>query len=285
MAAELTLSDQEFVLLRDFFHAEYGIFLGREKAYLIENRLIKLVKASGSRSYGEFYLKLKQAFAGDAIRKATVDAITTHETCWFRDRHPFVILEEKLLPQFHAELQNGRCAPLKIWSAACSTGQEPYSIALTAAGFFHKRNCPQTAALVSVLATDISTSSLETARSGRYDQKAIERGMPWAYLNGYFTKNNGHWEVAETIRRMVAFKPFNLKEPLNGLGGPFDIIFLRNVLIYFSDSFKKDLFTRLARVLSPGGHMLMGTGETTSAYTDAFDILDHQGTLYYRLKR
>lgn len=283
---ELAISDREFELLRDFIHAEYGVFLGKEKVYLVENRLVHLVRQTGSRSYGEFYLKLKQTLPEDGIRKQTIDAITTHETSWFRDRHPFVILEQKLLPELFAELQNKQRGPLKIWSAACSTGQEPYSIALTAADFFHKRQCPQGCAKqVAVLATDVSTASLATAQDGRYDQKNVERGIPWTFLNGYFSKREGQWEIAETIKQMVTFRPFNLKDPLNGLGGPFDIIFLRNVLIYFSDNFKKDLFARIVRVLRPGGWLLLGTGETTSAYTDAFDIVDHQGTLYYRLKR
>ncbi len=282
----LRIKVEEFKLLRDFIEMECGVLLGDEKAYLIENRLSKLVVKSGCRTFGEFYLRLRNAPRTDELRASVVDAITTHETLWFRDQHPFKILEACVLPEFQNAIKAGKRAGMKIWSAACATGQEPYSIAMTVLDFClrsgHKEDfCHR---LANILATDVSAAVLSVAESGRYDSNAMTRGLSPAYLDRYFRKEDNAWILDPQIKKMVTFRQFNLKDPVAGIIGPFDIIFLRNVIIYFSESFKKVLLARVASLLNPGGYLFLGTGETVGGYSGAFDLLEHEGTIFYRIK-
>lgn len=280
----LRVNHQEFMLLRDFIKEQCGIMLGDDKAYLIENRLSRPAQDAGCKSFGAYYLELKHSSRSGSLRRKLVDAISTNETSWFRDQHPFVILQECLLPQLHEEKIAGKRSGVNIWSAACSTGQEPYSIAMTILDF-SSANGPATAHLdqTKIFASDISGITLAFARAGKYDSIAIKRGLGAIHLNGYFKKEDNQWLVGDKLKTMVTFAELNLKEPFYGLIGPFDIIFLRNILIYFDDDFKKILFDRFARLLSPGGYLFLGTGETVRNYTDKFEILEHKGAIYYRV--
>lgn len=282
---KLQVTDQEFLLLREFIKEECGILLGNDKAYLIESRLSDLAKDSGCKTFGDYYLKLKHSSRSGVLRGQMVDAISTNETLWFRDQHPFEVLQECLLPQFHQEKIAGKRSGIDIWSAACSTGQEPYSIAMTILDFRPAKG-PEGAYLehTKIFASDISTTILAAAESGKYDSLAVKRGLGSRHLQRYFKENNNQWIVCDKVKEMVAFSQLNLKDPVYGIIGPFDVIFLRNVIIYFDDEFKKILFDRLARLLSPGGYMFLGTGETVNNYTDRFEILEHKKAMYYRVK-
>jgi chemotaxis protein methyltransferase CheR len=278
------LTRQEFVLLRDFIYHQIGISLKDDKMYLVENRLHDLVKEAGCKTYGEFYLKLKHTSMASDLRIKLVDAISTNETSWFRDKHPFEILKALLLPRFHEKKSTGRTR-LNIWSAACSTGQEPYSIAMTILDFgrtigFETDYSKNT----HIFATDISSTALAFARMGEYDALAMKRGINENHTSQYFTKTRNQWKIRDNVKNMVLFSDINLKEPFYPAMGPFDIIFLRNVIIYFSDELRKSLFNRLIRLLAPGGYLFLGTGETVSGYTDKFDIREHKGAIYYQLK-
>ena len=282
----LRINEQEFSLFRDFIEDACGIVLGEEKAYLIENRLSSLVQKSGCKSYGEFYLKLNHSPITDPLRTSVIDAITTHETLWFRDEYPFRIFRERLLPEFQQAIRENRRGAIHIWSAACSTGQEPYSIAMAISDFCRdsvceRRPCQDNAR---ILATDISPVVLSQAIAGQYDVSAMSRGLSSEHRNRYFRKEGEQWVLLPEIRQMVAFRQFNLKDPVVGIIGPFDIIFLRNVIIYFSEALKKTLFARAARLLNPGGYMFLGSGETVGGYTNAFEMLEHRGTIFYRMK-
>ncbi len=281
----LRVTHQEFVLLREFIKEQCGILLGDEKVYLIENRLSRPAKDAGCKTFGAYYLELKHSSRSGSLRRKLVDAISTNETSWFRDQNPFIILQECLLPQFHAEKIAGKRRGINIWSAACSTGQEPYSIAMTILDF-SSANGPATAYLnqTKIFASDISGSTLAVARAGKYDSMAIKRGLSSRHLNGYFKKEAGHWLVGDKLKTMVTFAELNLKEPFYGLIGPFDIIFLRNILIYFDDDLKKIIFDNFARLLSPGGYLFLGSGETVSNYSVKFEILEHKGAIYYRIR-
>jgi chemotaxis protein methyltransferase CheR len=280
----LQVTDSEFKLLRDLIEERCGIYLGDEKQYLIENRLASLAEGSQCSSFGEFYIRIKNSSASADLWSAVVDAVTTNETLWLRDQHPFIVLEELIFPQFGEEIQEKKRDTISIWSAACSTGQEPYSIAMTALDFYNKaggeRACREQ---VQVLATDISSAALSTAMAGKYDNGSILRGLPLEKRNRYFTKQEDFWFVAENVKQMVAFKKINLQEPFFGLGR-FDVVFLRNVIIYFSDSFKEDLLNRIARMLKPGGYLFLGAGETVHGYTSAFRVKEHNGCIFYQLK-
>ncbi len=282
----LRVNEKEFKLLRDFVEKECGVLLGDEKAYLIENRLSKLATENGCRSFGEFYMRLSKSPRTDKLRERVVDAITTHETLWLRDGHPFKILHDRILPEYQEAIQNREQNGIRIWSAACATGQEPYSIAMTALDYYRKIGLAENvcSGQINILATDVSAGILSAAEAGRYDAHAITRGLPAAHLDRYFRKRDNQWMIDDQVKRMVTFRQFNLKDPVAGIMGPFDIIFLRNVVIYFSEAFKKTLFARVAGLLNSGGYLFLGAGETVGGYSEAYDLLEHEGTIFYRIK-
>ncbi|MGC8493756.1 MAG: CheR family methyltransferase [Syntrophobacteraceae bacterium] len=278
------LTDMEFRLLRDLIYEQCGIFLAENKAYLIENRLAGLLEQSGSSTFGEFYLKVKNLPQSNRLCTLMVDAITTNETSWFRDQYPYNVLREKILPEYDRQIAEGRKRRIDIWSAACSTGQEPYSTAITVLDFY---NASKKEAVchnwVHILATDISTASLARANEGRYDSIAISRGLEQKHLQRYFAQEDKGWKIDDRVKKMVSFRHDNLKLSAQTFQ-TFDIIFLRNVMIYFSESLKRELLTRMAKLLAPNGYLFLGTGETTSGYTTLFEMVEFGKAIYYRKK-
>lgn len=282
----IRISRKEFEQLSDFIEQSCGITLGSEKAYLIENRLSTLVLEQGCKTFGELYDKLKNVSRLSPLFASMLDAITTNETLWFRDHHPFSILTEYILPLFIKELNTGVRSDIRIWSAACSTGQEPYSIAMTILDYFDMHSSSKKAACnnISIMATDISTTALSTAIEGQYSSTAITRGLSSEYLNKYFIQEKDRWIIKDRVKNLVTFKKLNLKDASYGTFGPFDIVFLRNVIIYFSDDFKETLLNRIARLIKPEGCLFLGAGESVSGYSNRYDILRHKGSLFYRIK-
>jgi chemotaxis protein methyltransferase CheR len=281
----LHVTELEFKLLRDLIYEHSGIFLPDNKAYLIETRLAGLVKEFRCASFGEFYVKAKSSPEAGQLCGLMVDAITTNETSWFRDRYPYQILRAHILPEFDKEMAAGRRKRINIWSAACSTGQEPYSLAITVLDFYNDSNRDSTCHnWVNIHATDISSTSLAQAVEGRYDNISINRGLEQKHLDRYFKKDsNSGWLLDDKVKKMVSFKPCNLKAHMMK-GECFDVVFLRNVMIYFSDSLKRELFDRMADTLVPPGYLFLGTGETVNGYTTKFEMIEHQRAFYYRLK-
>lgn len=281
---KLNIMGREFLLIRDIILEKTGIYLGENKRYLVETRLSALAVEYKCRNFSEFYLKLKEApRTGELITKL-VDAITTNETLWFRDTYPFKVLENKLLNELKENVFD-KGKEIKIWSAACSTGQEPYSIAMTILEFNEKfESDPPFYNSVDILATDISKRILGLAIEGTYDEIAMGRGLPEYYKEKYFTQKNNSWEIDPLIKSLVTFKNFNLKEPFGGLIGPFDIIFIRNVMIYFADDFKKELLFYLKRVLKPRGYIILGTGENIMGYSEDFDACHYEGAVFFQCK-
>jgi len=273
------ISADEFELLRGYIEEQCGIALGDEKAYLIETRLTKLMIENGCENFGEFYRLIKKD-PRSGLRDKIVDAMTTNETLWFRDNHPFTILTEKLLPPLTDELRAGKRGPVRIWSAASSTGQELYSIAMTIQEYCRAHPGVEPGQF-ELLGTDISPSALFIATAGRYDPIAMKRGLPDSLRDRYFKQDGRVWILDEGIRKMATFKKFNLQDSTMGLG-TFDIVFLRYVAIYFSDDLKKQIFSNITRVLSPGGHLIIGAVESLRGYSDAFELVTHAGGNYYR---
>jgi len=281
----LTIHPQEFALLRRHIEALCGISLGNDKAYLVESRLSSLVHQSGCSTFGEFYRKLKNGSHVNGLREAVLDAIVTNETLWFRDRQPFRILHDKLLPALHMEIETGRRERIAIWSAACATGQEPYSIAMTIRDYFVQCRCEtDCSSRVRITATDVSKTSLEKAKQGCYSDTAMRRGMMPGYLHRYFKRDIHGWQISPRIRDMVSFQQYNLKDRAPRTLGSFDLVFLRNAIIYFSDSFKKEIFEKTAKLMSPRGHLFLGSGETITGYTDAFEMVEDTEGVYYRVR-
>lgn len=275
----LKVNPTEFTLLRDYIEDQSGICLKPEKAYLVENRLASLMEEYKCRDFSEFYRLVKGGTKLE-LREKLIDAMTTNETLWFRDTHPYAILKEKLLPEFVQEIKAGKRQKVRIWSGASSTGQEPYSIAMTVRDFCASQITLRQE-MVEIMGTDISPTALAMAQGAKYDSVAMGRGMSPEVLNRYFKQDGTYHTVNPDIRKMVQFKRFNLQD--NPIGfGHFDVIFLRYVAIYFSEEFKRGLFSRLARVLSPGGYLIIGAIETLRGISDEFKIESHAGGAYYK---
>lgn len=280
MKAQLT--QREFDLFRDFIEKNCGIALKDDKKYLVETRLAGLLAESGATNFSDFYYKLNGT-VGPKLRGQIIDAMTTNETLWFRDGSPWVAMRDHILPDLERKFQPGK--KLRIWSAACSTGQEPYSIAMLIdhASTMPMRRIKPTD--VEVVATDISPSALMMAKMGRYDGISMRRGFTgeWApFRDKYFTKRGMVSEIKPTLKDRIAFQQFNLQDSLARLGR-FDVVFLRNVAIYFSEKFKSDLFDRIAAVLNPGGLLVLGTAETTHGYTRRFETVTLGRAIAYRV--
>ncbi len=274
------ISGTEFKLLRDYIEERCGIALGEEKAYLIETRLTKLMALNGCDDFTQFHRLIKSS-NDPALHDKIIDAMTTNETLWFRDTHPFVILREKILPDLVKELRAGKKQKVRIWSAASSTGQEAYSIAMT----IHEY-CRVTPGIrpdqFEIVGTDISSSALFLAKNARYDAIAIKRGLSDELRDRYFHVDGRIWVVNDAVKNMATFQKFNLQDSPSALGR-FDVIFLRYVAIYFSLTFKQALFKNLARAANRPGHLIIGAVESLRGVNEEFEMKSHGGGYYYTI--
>ncbi|MBI42149.1 protein-glutamate O-methyltransferase CheR [Marinobacter lutaoensis] len=275
MKADIT--PQEYDAFKSFLQEACGILLGDNKQYLVKSRLRRILDENNLESLGALLERLRRPGRAN-LRETVIDAMTTNETLWFRDNHPFRILQEKLLPEF-AERKPAQ--PLRIWSAACSTGQEPYSVAMVVEEF--RRARPGKLRDVKIVATDISRSVLDVARQGEYEMLAIGRGLSPERQRQFFTPSeNGGWKIKPQIRSMVEFKELNLLDRY--LLGKFDIILCRNVLIYFSVDLKKDILTRMHAALNPGGYLILGASESLNGLPDLYEMVQCRPGIIYRKK-
>ena len=273
----LAISRQEYDAFRALLEEACGIVLGDNKHYLVASRLGRLMNEFESASISELIAKIKRE-PHSGLRQRVIDAMTTNETFWFRDNHPYMLLADLIFP----EIAKKRPAQVKIWSAACSSGQEPYSISMIVQEYLQKRpgSLPDN---VQIIGTDISPTMLKMSREALYDNLALSRGLSPERKQKFFTQEGDMWRVNDNIRRRVQFKELNLMNSYSALG-KFDIIFCRNVLIYFSTDLKRDILSRLARALVPGGYLFLGSTETLASYSDDFETIRHQGGIVYRLK-
>jgi chemotaxis protein methyltransferase CheR len=262
-------SDYEF--LRKFLKERSGLDLSSDKQYLVESRLIPLARRVGLNGIAELVAKIKAG--SDVLTSEVVEAMTTNETFFFRDKIPFDHLRQTILPALLQARANRRS--LRIWSAASSTGQEPYSIAMCL-----KENAAALAGWrVEILATDLSQSVLEKARAGIFSQFEVQRGLPIQMLVKHFTQVGELWQLNADIRAMVQHRQLNLLQDFSHLG-TFDVIFCRNVLIYFDPETKGRIFDRLAKALDPEGVMVLGAAESVIGISDAFKPYPERRGLY-----
>ena len=269
------LSADEYNRFRLVLEKNSGITLGLGKEYLVNSRLRRLLERESFSSVTELMNAMER---NRSLQEQVIDAMTTNETLWFRDDHPYRIFRDKLLPEFAAQRR-----PLKIWSAACSTGQEPYSLSMEIEEY-KKRFPGQMMSGERILATDISPSSLAQAKEGVYQQLAIRRGMNDAYLKAYFDQDDqGSWRIRQNIKSRVDFRIQNLQQSFSLLG-KFDIIFCRNVLIYFSADLKTDILQRMHANLNPGGYLMLGASESMNGLGDYFEMVQCSPGLVYRAK-
>ncbi|MCG9633528.1 MULTISPECIES: protein-glutamate O-methyltransferase [Vibrio] len=272
----ITISDQEYRDFSRFLESQCGIVLGDSKQYLVRSRLSPLVAKFKLASLSDL---LRDVVTGRnrELRVAAVDAMTTNETLWFRDTYPFAVLADKLLPEIAANKR-----PIKIWSAASSSGQEPYSMAMTVLETQARK--PGMLPNVSITATDISASMLDMCRAGVYDNLALGRGLSPERRRTFFEDaGDGRMKVKDNVKRMVNFRPQNLMDSY-ALLGKFDIIFCRNVLIYFSPDMKSKVLNQMANSLNPGGYLLLGASESLTGLTDRFEMVRCNPGIIYKLK-
>lgn len=272
----ITINDQEYKEFSRFLESQCGIVLGDSKQYLVRSRLSPLVSKYKLASLSDL---LRDVVSGRnrELRIAAVDAMTTNETLWFRDSYPFTVLADKLLPEMAA-----RKRPIKIWSAASSSGQEPYSMAMTILETQQKK--PGMLPSVSITATDISSSMLDMCRAGVYDNLALGRGLSPERRRTFFEDaGDGKMKVKDNVKRLVNFRPQNLMESY-ALLGKFDIVFCRNVLIYFSPEMKSQVLNSIANTLNPGGYLLLGASESLTGLTDKFEMVRCNPGIIYKLK-
>ncbi|MGX9417161.1 CheR family methyltransferase [Vibrio sp. RC27] len=272
----ITISDQDYKEFCGFLESQCGIVLGDSKQYLVRSRLSPLVTKFKHDSLSTL---LKDVIIGRnrELRIAAVDAMTTNETLWFRDTYPFEVLAQRLIPELS---ENKRS--LKIWSAASSSGQEPYSMAMTILEM-QQKNAGKFSG-ISVTATDISATMLDLCRQGVYDNLALGRGLSPERRRMFFENvDDGRMKVKDNVKRLVTFKPQNLMESYASLG-KFDIIFCRNVLIYFSAEMKSQVLNQMASSLNPGGYLMLGASESLTGLTDKFEMVRCNPGIVYKLK-
>jgi len=272
----MKVSPAQFAFLRDLLRRRTGVVIDDSKQYLVVARLLPIVRQRAIPSLDTLVDRIRKS--GDkALEKDVLNAMMTHETSFFRDRSPFETLRKlvtEMIPKRSAHRQ------LVIWSAACSTGQEPYSIAMLLNEHF-----PDLVATwrIRIIATDISEPILARAREGVFSDLETNRGLPADLLKKYFRPLQGKWSIAQDCRRLVEFRCLNLNGPWPALP-PCDVIFLRNVMLYFDVPTRAALVTKMRRVLKPDGALFLGGAETMIGIDTGYDRLAGAGCSYYRPK-
>jgi len=261
----------EFEYLRRVLKDISGLDLSADKQYLIESRLLPVTRKCGLSGIGELVQKMKAGCS--AIVEQVVEAMTTNETFFFRDKVPFDHFRNWIMPEILRVRANRRS--IRIWCAAGSTGQEPYSIAMC----LREMSAALSGWRVEILATDLSQDVIEKSKSGIYSQFEVQRGLPIQMLVKYFKQIGELWQINADIRAMVQHRQLNLLHDFSQLG-TFDVIFCRNVLIYFDQDTKANVFDRLARIVEPDGVLVLGAAETVVGLTDAFKPLPERRGLY-----
>jgi chemotaxis protein methyltransferase CheR len=277
----MAVSLDELRVWSRYIYSITGISLDDSKGYLVETRFAGLLRETGSASTSELLHKVK-ADSTQALRRKVVDAITTGETSFFRDTSPFELLQHKVLPELidrrRKTFGTGR-VPIRIWSAACSSGQELYSTAIVLkellggfAGFD-----------IRLLGTDISDKAVAAASRGYFNKLELERGMPADKLAKYFTLENGVWKIRDELRALATFRTMNLLEPM-AFPVKHDIIFCRNVAIYFTEQDRARLFSAMANVLAPDGCLIIGSTESLTGLCPQYEARRYLRSVFYQLK-
>ena len=270
------MNSQDFDFITQLLRKRAGIVLTIDKMYLLESRLAPLARKEGLPSIDDL-IQVVRSRRDERLITQVVDVMTTNETFFYRDKTPFDHLKEAILPILGQARRGQR---IRIWCAACSTGQEPYSIAMML------DQMPQLTGgvPVEIVATDISDRCLDRARQGLFTQFEVQRGLPIQTLMQYFTQQDDHWRISERMRQMITFRKLNLMDPAYNLG-KFDIVFCRNVLIYFDTPTKAEVFERIAQSMNPGGFLLLGAAESVIGITQAFETAQDRRGLYKLVNR
>ena len=262
----------EYEYLQKLLKERSGLVLSADKQYLVESRLIPLARRSGLTGISDLVAKMKTG--AEPLIVAVVEAMTTNETFFFRDKVPFDHFRETIMPMMLEARKNRRS--IRIWCAASSTGQEPYSLAM----ILKEMGASLSGWRTEIVATDLSQEVLEKSKSGIFSQFEVQRGLPIQMLVKHFSQINETWQLSPEIRAMVQFKQLNLLHDFSSLG-TFDIIFCRNVLIYFDQDTKVNVFNRLAKVIEPDGFLVLGAAETVVGLSAGFNPYPERRGLYH----
>lgn len=273
------LKKEEFNKIRDLLVTVCGIVLSDDQDYLVETRLTETANEIGARNFAELHMRMK---TDKELLTKVVDLMTTNETLWFRDESCWITLREVIIPELISRLEKGKLT-VRIWSAAASTGQESYSLLILIHELLSKKGRLDLFNRISVVGTDISNAVIYLAKRAVYDQFTISRGMSKERLAKYFTLERKSYKLNDEIKKQVNFKPFNLMDSFMGMG-PFDLVLCRNVAIYFSSEFKKELFDKISRVMTSDGFFMLGATESLIGLETNFKNLSHGNGLYYALR-
>ncbi|MCP4605013.1 MAG: protein-glutamate O-methyltransferase CheR [Proteobacteria bacterium] len=269
-----TVTPHEQILLNRFILEETGIVLDESKVYLLESRLGPILEKEGCKTYSQL-LQAAKSEKKNRLKQLIIDAISTNETSFFRDIHPFNLLAHKLVPE-HFDKENRR---LDIWSCAASTGQEVYSIAIILKEILHHLDRYQ----INILGTDISDAALEVASAGKYTSLQLSRGLSKQRQNRFFTKQGDLFKISDELRALVTFKKVNLLKPFY-LNNTFDIVFCRNIAVYFTTDSRRVLFNAIADKLKETGALIIGATEALTGITNRFIRNEFHSAVYYKKK-
>jgi chemotaxis protein methyltransferase CheR len=275
----IRLLPEERTRVYQYIHSLCGITLDDSKTYLVEGRLGSLVERNGCVNFRQLLDRAKSD-PNHALERSIVDAITTNETLFFRDSAPFDLLRYKIIPELIDRRARHGATRIRIWSAACSTGQELYSIAILLKELLGDPDRYG----VQLLGTDISDEAVSRASKGVFSATEVSRGLSEEMRNRYFLAQPGGWRIRDEIRAMASFRKLNLMQDFSGLG-KFDIIFCRNVAIYFSDADRRVLFGRMERALETAGYLVIGSMESLNGVSPQFVSQRHLRSVFYQLKR
>ncbi len=276
----MVITSEMYGRFQKLLHEKTGILLGENKQYLVSSRLSGFIKENNIDSFDQLLQKLSHPSGFDTLQQV-IDRMTTNETLWFRDGFPFKFLVTHMLP----ELKAANKSRVKIWSAACSSGQEPYSISMAIEEQMRSSLKQQMPGQIDILGTDISTRMLTQAKVGDYQSLEIARGLPEEYKRRYFDViDERHYRIKQKVKQRVRFAPLNLMQTPYRSIGKFDIIYCRNVLIYFSGELKAQVIDALADCLNPGGYLFLGASESMPSKIQRFEMVRCNPGLVYKLR-
>jgi chemotaxis protein methyltransferase CheR len=275
-----TISRDEFSVWSRYIYDVCGIFLDDSKGYLVETRLGGLIQETGAGGFAELHYKAKTD-SSNVLRRKIIDAITTNETSFFRDSAPFDLLRHKLIPELVDRRRKAtiRPVPIRIWSAACSTGQEAYSTGIVLKELLGDLSGYD----IRILGTDISDKAVAQASYGTFSRLELERGMPPDKVSRYFTPSGDRWKIRDEIRALASFRNINLLQAFS-FPAPFDLVFCRNVAIYFTEPDKTRLFRNIGKCLAKDGSLIIGSTESIGALCPEFEPKRHMRSVFYQLK-
>ncbi len=268
------MEQEDFEYLRTFLKEQSGLVLSLDKGYLVESRLMPLARKRGLTGLEDLIAAMR-AGSDEGLRVDVVEAMTTNESFFFRDIKPFESLREVVLPQIVEARKSRNARTLRIWSAACSSGQEPYTIAM----ILKEDPALLQGLSVEIVATDISMEIIAKAKTGRYTQFEAQRGLPVQFLVKYFKQEGENWQIQDTIRQMITYRQINLLHDLSPLGR-FDIVFCRNVLIYFDTDTKSGILNRTSALMPEDGILYLGGAESVLGISEAFEPLSGARGVY-----